>query len=49
MASMAVMLAWGCPRRRDRLALAEYRSTRKAVFTAKYHVIWCPKHYNDTA
>ena len=22
----------------------QYRSTRKAVFSVKYHVIWCPKH-----
>ncbi|MBU8814002.1 IS200/IS605 family transposase [Mycolicibacterium goodii] len=22
----------------------QYRSTRKAVFSVKYHVIWCPKY-----
>ena len=21
-----------------------YRSTRKSVYSAKYHVIWCPKY-----
>ncbi|WP_079613104.1 IS200/IS605 family transposase [Mycobacteroides abscessus] len=24
-----------------------YRSTRGAVFSAKYHVIWCPKYRRD--
>lgn len=22
----------------------QYRSTRSAVFSVKYHVIWCPKY-----
>lgn len=25
----------------------QYRSTRKSVFSAKYHVIWCPKYRRD--
>ncbi|MCB0924518.1 MAG: transposase [Mycobacterium sp.] len=24
-----------------------YRSTRKSVFSVKYHVIWCPKYRRD--
>jgi putative transposase len=23
----------------------QYRSTPKAVFSVKYHVIWCPKYH----
>jgi putative transposase len=25
----------------------QYRSTRRSVFSAKYHVIWCPKYRRD--
>ncbi|WP_428342924.1 IS200/IS605 family transposase [Mycobacterium sp.] len=25
----------------------QYRSTRKSVFSVKYHVIWCPKYGRD--
>lgn len=25
----------------------QYRSTRKSVFSVKYHVIWCPKYRRD--
>ena len=25
----------------------QYRATRKAVFSVKYHVIWCPKYRRD--
>ena len=25
----------------------QYRSTRRSVFSVKYHVIWCPKHGRD--
>lgn len=29
------------------MTFMQYRSTRKAVFSVKYHVIWCPKYRRD--
>jgi len=29
------------------VSFMQYRPTRKSVFSAKYHVIWCPKYRRD--